>query len=394
MASAPDWRSRKGRMSLSASTQELLSSPEIQSLLSRGRAQGRLTYDEINDSLSDAIALSPADIEQVFDLLEAEGVVVGDESMGGGAEGSAEGDWRSFLRPEDVEPESAIPIDDGVRHYLHRIGQVPLLTPEQELALAQRIEQDDDEARHRLTEANLRLVVSIAKRYSGRTNLSLLDLIQEGNLGLMKAVEKYDYRRGYKFSTYATWWIRQAITRAIADQSRTIRIPLHISETLTKLVRASRRLQERLGRNPSREELAEESGLSVERLNAILRLTPEPLSLEAPLGEGDEGAIADRIADGAEPSDTVANQLLREEVESLLDSLNEREREVLKLRFGLPDGYPRTLEEVGRAFNLSRERVRQIEIRALRKLRRKPGRRELLDYLSHLGPSRQPRPPA
>ncbi|OIP02920.1 MAG: RNA polymerase sigma factor RpoD [Armatimonadetes bacterium CG_4_10_14_3_um_filter_66_18] len=368
---------------------ELLSAPETQSLLAQGRDRGFLTYEEINDALRDDVAWDPVEIEEVFEALENEGVRVVDKAEGVAKAEAAdspptEADRRSLLRQEDLAAEEAVPLEDAIRLYLNRIGQVPLLTTEEEVALAKRVEQDDDAARRELTEANLRLVVSIARKYGKRTAMPFLDLIQEGNLGLMKAVGKYDYRRGYRFSTYATWWIRQAITRAIADQSRTIRIPLHISEALGKLIRATRTLSQRLGHEPQPEELAEELDMPVERLAALRRLTSEPLSLEQPFSEGETGSLSDVVADGLaeEPSDAASNQWLRAQLELILDTLGEREREVLKLRFGFADGSPRTLEEVGQKFSLTRERVRQIEAKALRKLRHKRVQSELRDYLA------------
>jgi len=374
---------------LSNPKDELLSAPETQSLLAQGRDRGFLTYEEINDALRDDVAWDPVEIEEVFEALENEGVRVVDKAEGVAKAEAAdspptEADRRSLLRQEDLAAEEAVPLEDAIRLYLNRIGQVPLLTTEEEVALAKRVEQDDDAARRELTEANLRLVVSIARKYGKRTAMPFLDLIQEGNLGLMKAVGKYDYRRGYRFSTYATWWIRQAITRAIADQSRTIRIPLHISEALGKLIRATRTLSQRLGREPQPEELAEELDMPVERLAALRRLTSEPLSLEQPFSEGETGSLSDVVADGLaeEPSDAASNQWLRAQLELILDTLGEREREVLKLRFGFADGSPRTLEEVGQKFSLTRERVRQIEAKALRKLRHKRVQSELRDYLA------------
>ena len=285
----------------------------------------------------------------------------------------------------DLSVPDGISIEDPVRMYLKEIGKVPLLTAEEEIELAKAMEiggEDGEEAKKRLAEANLRLVVSIAKRYVGRGML-FLDLIQEGNLGLMKAVEKFDYRKGYKFSTYATWWIRQAITRAIADQARTIRIPVHMVETINKLIRVSRTLLQTLGREPSPEEIAEEMEISVERVREILKISQEPVSLETPIGEEEDSHLGDFIEDSnvPVPADAAAQTLLKEQLEEVLDTLNERERKVLILRFGLEDGRNRTLEEVGKEFNVTRERIRQIESKALRKLRHPSRSRKLKDYL-------------
>ena len=272
--------------------------------------------------------------------------------------------------------------DDPVRMYLKEIGKVPLLTTEEEVALAERMADGDEEAKKRMTEANLRLVVSIAKRYVGRGML-FLDLIQEGNLGLIKAVEKFDYRKGYKFSTYATWWIRQAITRAIADQARTIRIPVHMVETINKLIRVSRQLLQELGREPFPEEIAEEMNMSVERVREILKISQEPVSLETPIGEEEDSHLGDFIQDDnvPVPADAAAFTLLREQLKDVLSTLTDREQKVLRLRFGLDDGRARTLEEVGKEFNVTRERIRQIEAKALRKLRHPSRSRKLKDYL-------------
>ena len=272
---------------------------------------------------------------------------------------------------------------DPVRMYLREIGKVPLLTPERELEIAQRIAQGDKEAEREMTEANLRLVVSIAKRYVGR-GMQLLDLIQEGNLGLLKAVEKYDYTKGFKFSTYATWWVRQAITRALADQARTIRIPVHMVETMNKLTQASRRLQQEKGREPTLEELSEVMHMTPERINEIRQMCMEPVSLESPVGEEDDSHLGDFIEDdtGSQPAEAVSKAMLRQQLMEVLDGLSEREAKVLRLRYGLDDGRPRTLEEVGKEFNVTRERVRQIEAKALRKIRNPNRSSKLRDFLN------------
>jgi RNA polymerase primary sigma factor len=282
----------------------------------------------------------------------------------------------------DLSVPEGVSIEDPVRMYLKEIGKVPLLTAEQEIELAKRMEEGDEEAKKKLAEANLRLVVSIAKRYVGRGML-FLDLIQEGNLGLIKAVEKFDYRKGYKFSTYATWWIRQAITRAIADQARTIRIPVHMVETINKLIRVSRQLLQELGREPTSEEIAEEMDMPVERVREILKISQEPVSLETPIGEEEDSHLGDFIQDEnvPVPADAAAFTLLREQLSEVLGTLTEREQKVLRLRFGLDDGRARTLEEVGKEFDVTRERIRQIEAKALRKLRHPSRSRKLKDYL-------------
>ena len=282
----------------------------------------------------------------------------------------------------DLSVPDGVSIEDPVRMYLKEIGKVPLLSAEEEIELAKRMEEGDEEAKKKLAEANLRLVVSIAKRYVGRGML-FLDLIQEGNLGLIKAVEKFDYRKGYKFSTYATWWIRQAITRAIADQARTIRIPVHMVETINKLVRESRQLLQELGREPTPEEIAKKMNMPVERVREILKISQEPVSLETPIGEEEDSHLGDFIQDDnvPVPADAAAFTLLREQLGEVLDTLTEREQKVLKLRFGLEDGRARTLEEVGKEFNVTRERIRQIEAKALRKLRHPSRSRKLKDYL-------------
>lgn len=282
----------------------------------------------------------------------------------------------------DLSVPEGISVEDPVRMYLKEIGKVPLLTSEEEIELAKRIELGEEEAKQRLTEANLRLVVSIAKRYVGR-GMQFLDLIQEGNLGLIKAVEKFEYRKGYKFSTYATWWIRQAITRSIADQARTIRIPVHMVETINRLVRVSRQLLQELGREPVAEEVAKRADMQVERVREIMKVSQEPVSLETPIGEEEDSHLGDFIQDDqvAVPADVATFTMLHEQLMEVLDTLTEREQKVLKLRFGLSDGRPRTLEEVGKEFNVTRERIRQIEAKALRKLRHPSRSKKLKDYL-------------
>ncbi|ADQ46761.1 RNA polymerase, sigma 70 subunit, RpoD subfamily [Caldicellulosiruptor kronotskyensis 2002] len=344
---------------------------KVRELISLGQSKGFLTYSEIQEIL-DKVELDASQVENIYDTLESMGIDVVDDRVS-----------EEELLKDDIEnlPEG-IAIDDPVRMYLKEIGKIPLLTPEEEIELAKRIEQGDEEAKKRLAEANLRLVVSIAKRYVGRGML-FLDLIQEGNLGLLKAVEKFDYRKGYKFSTYATWWIRQAITRAIADQARTIRIPVHMVETINKLVRVSRQLLQEKGREPTPEEIAKEMNMPVEKVREILKIAQEPVSLETPIGEEEDSHLGDFIPDddALAPSEAAAYSMLKEQLLEVLDSLNEREKKVLKLRFGLEDGRARTLEEVGREFNVTRERIRQIEAKALRKLRHPSRSKKLKDFL-------------
>ena len=348
-----------------------------------------LEYQEINDFFKDQ-NLEVDQMEKVFDFLEASGVDV--LRITGNDEELILDDDMDIDKLDDEEeveldkidlsvPEG-VSIEDPVRMYLKEIGKVSLLTADEEIELAQRMEKGDENAKKRLAEANLRLVVSIAKRYVGRGML-FLDLIQEGNLGLIKAVEKYDYRKGYKFSTYATWWIRQAITRAIADQARTIRIPVHMVETINKLIRVSRQLLQELGREPSPEEIAEEMDMSVDRVREILKISQEPVSLETPIGEEEDSHLGDFIQDDnvPVPADAAAFTLLKEQLIEVLGTLTEREQKVLRLRFGLDDGRARTLEEVGKEFNVTRERIRQIEAKALRKLRHPSRSRKLKDYL-------------
>lgn len=328
-------------------------------------------------------------LDQIYDFLESNKV---DVLQIGGEDLDLDEDL--FIE-EDIEDEEeidmesidlsvpeGISVEDPVRMYLKEIGKVPLLSSEDEIELAKRIELGDDDAKQRLTEANLRLVVSIAKRYVGR-GMQFLDLIQEGNLGLIKAVEKFDYRKGYKFSTYATWWIRQAITRAIADQARTIRIPVHMVETINRLVRVSRQLLQELGREPVPEEIAARADMQVDRVREIMKVSQEPVSLETPIGEEEDSHLGDFIQDEqvAVPADAATFTMLHEQLMEVLDTLTEREQKVLKLRFGLDDGRPRTLEEVGKEFNVTRERIRQIEAKALRKLRHPSRSKKLKDYL-------------
>ena len=348
-----------------------------------------LEYQEISDFFKDQ-SLEVEQMEKVLDFLEASGVDV--LRISGNDEELILDDDADIEKMDDEEeieldkidlsvPEG-VSIEDPVRMYLKEIGKVSLLTADEEIELAKRMEQGDEEAKKRLAEANLRLVVSIAKRYVGRGML-FLDLIQEGNLGLIKAVEKFDYRKGYKFSTYATWWIRQALTRAIADQASTSRIPVHMVETINKLIRVSRQLLQELGREPTPEEIAEEMKMPVDRVREILKISQEPVSLETPIGEEEDSHLGDFIQDDnvPVPADAAAFTLLKEQLIEVLGTLTEREQKVLRLRFGLDDGRARTLEEVGKEFNVTRERIRQIEAKALRKLRHPSRSRKLKDYL-------------
>ena len=348
-----------------------------------------LEYQEINDFFKD-MPLEPDHMEKILEFLEASGVDIlrisdsdadalildDDEDLKLDADGDVD------LESIDLSVPEGVSIEDPVRMYLKEIGKVNLLTADEEIELAKRMEEGDEDAKKRLAEANLRLVVSIAKRYVGRGML-FLDLIQEGNLGLIKAVEKFDYRKGYKFSTYATWWIRQAITRAIADQARTIRIPVHMVETINKLIRVSRQLLQELGREPTPEEIAEEMDMPVDRVREILKISQEPVSLETPIGEEEDSHLGDFIQDDnvPVPADAAAFTLLKEQLVEVLGTLTDREQKVLRLRFGLDDGRARTLEEVGREFNVTRELIRQIEAKALRKLRHPSRSRKLKDYL-------------
>jgi len=369
--------------------------PKVMKLIENGKKSGTLTHKEIMDTLQD-VELTPDQIDDVYDSIEQMGIDLIQEP---GANGEAEADLIKPVKAKDVDdtangeatPDEAetelsllegVTVDDPVRMYLKEIGRVALLTAEEEVELAKRIEQGDEEARRELAEANLRLVVSIAKRYVGRGML-FLDLIQEGNLGLLKAVEKFDYRKGYKFSTYATWWIRQAVTRAIADQARTIRIPVHMVETINKLMRISRQLLQEYGREPSIEEIADAMGMTEDKVREILKIAQEPVSLETPIGEEEDSHLGDFIEDEdvLAPVDAVSFYLLKEQLEDVLGTLTSREERVLRLRFGLDDGRPRTLEEVGQEFGVTRERIRQIEAKALRKLRHPSRSKKLKDYL-------------
>ena len=349
-----------------------------------------LEYQEISDFFKDS-PLEVDQMEKVFDFLEASGVDVLRITENSGDELLLDNDMDMDGMEDEEEVEldkidlsvpEGVSIEDPVRMYLKEIGKVSLLSADEEIELAKRMEKGDEAAKKRLAEANLRLVVSIAKRYVGRGML-FLDLIQEGNLGLIKAVEKFDYRKGYKFSTYATWWIRQAITRAIADQARTIRIPVHMVETINKLIRVSRQLLQELGREPTPEEIAEEMDMTVDRVREILKISQEPVSLETPIGEEEDSHLGDFIQDDnvPVPADAAAFTLLKEQLVEVLSTLTDREQKVLRLRFGLDDGRARTLEEVGKEFNVTRERIRQIEAKALRKLRHPSRSRKLKDYL-------------
>lgn len=343
-----------------------------------------LEYSEITDLFSD-MNLTAEQMDSILEYLEKNNI----DTLRTTDDDEEPDPEEAVLDEEDIDVEKidlsvpdGISIEDSVRMYLKEIGKVPLLSANEEIELAKRMELGDEEAKKKLAEANLRLVVSIAKRYVGRGML-FLDLIQEGNLGLIKAVEKFDYRKGYKFSTYATWWIRQAITRAIADQARTIRIPVHMVETINKLIRVSRQLLQELGREPSPQEIADEMDIPVERVREILKISQEPVSLETPIGEEEDSHLGDFIQDDnvPVPAEAAAFTLLKEQLNEVLGTLTEREQKVLKLRFGLEDGRARTLEEVGKVFNVTRERIRQIEAKALRKLRHPSRSRKLRDYL-------------
>jgi len=358
-----------------------ISKEKVENILKKAKQNGKMTYGELASELENT---NPEQIDQVFDAFEDIGVDMLKDDL------DVEPDIEDLQDVENIKLDEidltnieGISIDDPVRMYLREIGKIPLLTYEQELELAKRILKGEERAKQKLTESNLRLVVSIAKKYVGRGML-FLDLIQEGNMGLIKAVEKFDYTKGYKFSTYATWWIRQAITRAIADQARTIRIPVHMVETINKLIRTSRHLLQKNGREPTIEEIAAEMEISTERVAEIQKIAQDPVSLETPIGEEDDSHLEDFIQDedSPAPQDSAAYTLLREQLEQVMDTLTPRESKVLKLRFGLEDGKARTLEEVGREFMVTRERIRQIEAKALRKLRHPSRSKKLRDYMN------------
>ncbi|WP_342753275.1 RNA polymerase sigma factor RpoD [Shouchella clausii] len=350
-------------------------------LVETGKKRGTLTYAEITEKMA-AFEQDSDQMDEFYEYLGEQGVELLNESEDDVPSLAQVAKDEEEFDLNDLSVPPGIKINDPVRMYLKEIGRVPLLSAEEEIDLAKRIEQGDEEAKKRLAEANLRLVVSIAKRYVGRGML-FLDLIQEGNMGLIKAVEKFDYRKGYKFSTYATWWIRQAITRAIADQARTIRIPVHMVETINKLIRVQRQLLQDLGREPTPEEVGKEMDLSPDKVREILKIAQEPVSLETPIGEEDDSHLGDFIEDqeALAPSDAAAYELLKEQLEDVLDTLTDREENVLRLRFGLDDGRTRTLEEVGKVFGVTRERIRQIEAKALRKLRHPSRSKRLKDFL-------------
>lgn len=365
---------------------------KVKKLIAKGTKSGMLTYKEVADALQD-IDLSTEEIDEIYSMLEDMDIeILGDKDEDillekddlDEEEDVDEVDDKvdEEDRSKDLDVPKGISVDDPVRMYLKEIGKIPLLTGEEEIELAKRMEAGDEAAKRHLAEANLRLVVSIAKRYVGRGML-FLDLIQEGNLGLMKAVEKFEYRKGFKFSTYATWWIRQAITRAIADQARTIRIPVHMVETINKLVRIQRQLVQELGRDPTPEEIGKEMDLDVERVREIMKIAQEPVSLETPIGEEEDSHLGDFIPDEdvVAPAEAATFTMLREQLIDVLHTLTEREQKVLRLRFGLDDGRARTLEEVGKEFEVTRERIRQIEAKALRKLRHPSRSKKLKDFL-------------
>ena len=359
---------------------EKLKQEKVNNILKKAKEKGKITYGDLASELDDA---NPEQIDKVFDAFEELGVNLLSDDM------EEEPDLEDLKEVEELKLDEitdtsyeGINVDDPVRMYLREIGRIPLLTFDEELDLAKRILEGDEDAKQKLAESNLRLVVSIAKKYVGRGML-FLDLIQEGNMGLIKAVEKFDYTKGFKFSTYATWWIRQAITRAIADQARTIRIPVHMVETINKLIRTSRHLLQQLGREPSPEEIAQEMEIPVEKVVEIQKIAQDPVSLETPIGEEDDSHLGDFIQDDDSPApqDSAAYTMLREQLEEVMNTLTPREAKVLKLRFGLEDGKSRTLEEVGREFKVTRERIRQIEAKALRKLRHPSRSKKLRDYM-------------
>ena len=360
---------------------EKLDAEKVQKIVKKAKAKGKITYEELAKELENT---NPDQIDKVFDAFEEMGVNILNDDF------EDEPDIDDLKEVENLKLDEitetsyeGISVDDPVRMYLREIGKIPLLSYDKELELAKRILEGDEEAKQELAEANLRLVVSIAKKYVGRGML-FLDLIQEGNMGLIKAVEKFDYTKGFKFSTYATWWIRQAITRAIADQARTIRIPVHMVETINRLIRTSRHLLQQLGREPTPEEIAKEMDMSVEKVMEIQKIAQDPVSLETPIGEEDDSHLGDFIQDedSPAPQDAASYTLLREQLEEVMKTLTPREAKVLRLRFGLDDGKARTLEEVGKEFDVTRERIRQIEAKALRKLRHPSRSKKLRDYMS------------
>jgi len=346
---------------------------EVQELVNKGKKRGQLTYEEIMEKLED-IDLNSEDIDRIYDVFHERDIDIVDDSK--------EDEVKEKNDDEDLSIPRGEKVDDPVRMYLKEIGRIDLLTAEEEVELARRMEEGDERAKKKLVEANLRLVVSIAKKYVGR-GMHFLDLIQEGNMGLMKAVEKFDYTKGYKFSTYATWWIRQAITRAIADQARTIRIPVHMVETINKLIRVSRQLLQEKGREPTVEEISEEMDISEDKVRKVMKISQEPVSLETPIGDEEDSQLGDFIEDedAPSPANITTYLLLQEKLDEVLESLTDREKRVLELRFGIEDGRPRTLEEVGREFGVTRERIRQVEAKALRKLRHPSRSKKLKDYL-------------
>ena len=356
---------------------------KLKNIIKKAKEKGKITYGELASELDEA---NTEEIDKVFDAFENMGVnVIKDDDLD-----LEEPDIEELEAVEDIKLDEidlnnidGVNIDDPVRMYLREIGRIPLLSYDEELELAKKVLEGDEEAKQKLAESNLRLVVSIAKKYVGRGML-FLDLIQEGNMGLIKAVEKFDYTKGYKFSTYATWWIRQAITRAIADQARTIRIPVHMVETINKLIRTSRHLLQQLGREPTPEEIAEEMEIPVERVMEIQKIAQDPVSLETPIGEEDDSHLGDFIQDDESPApqDSAAYTMLKEQLQEVMQTLSAREAKVLELRFGLRDGKARTLEEVGKEFNVTRERIRQIEAKALRKLRHPSRSKKLKDYMT------------
>ena len=360
---------------------------KVLEVLKKAKSKGTITYAELATELGD---INPERLDKVFEALEQMGIKIGNDDSDDSDDDFEEPDLEDLKEVEEIKLEDVdlnsmegVNIDDPVRMYLREIGKIPLLSFEDELELAKKVLENDEEAKQQLAESNLRLVVSIAKKYVGRGML-FLDLIQEGNMGLIKAVEKFDYTKGYKFSTYATWWIRQAITRAIADQARTIRIPVHMVETINKLIRTSRHLLQMMGREPTPEEIAKEMEISVEKVMEIQKIAQDPVSLETPIGEEDDSHLGDFIQDDESPAphDSAAYTLLKEQLEEVMSTLTPREAKVLKLRFGLEDGKARTLEEVGKVFDVTRERIRQIEAKALRKLRHPSRSKRLKDYMT------------